>query len=284
MIVEIKETSEILEFIWRVSQDKTKNSYPKFQSKDDLEKTIERANKSVTQKIIGCYQHNILKGISIFFWEKDDIVAQTIVFMIEDEYAIHANEIIEYIKKELPGYKLLIGVPFDNVSAHTYFNALNVKCIESSYDMRLRHRSCSDYEVQQQIEHLKPTEFVEYAEFHDRFANEFEMYWTSERLKEHINKFRIHVYRNKGKINGSILVMKYNAGAEVFGLFLEKGLENKGLEIELIQFMLESLYEECSDIKEIVYFIHEKEKSELEAALEAGFEIQDTYKCYKYEL
>ena len=32
MIVEIKETSVILEFIWRISQDKTKNSYPKFQS------------------------------------------------------------------------------------------------------------------------------------------------------------------------------------------------------------------------------------------------------------
>lgn len=113
---------------------------------------------------------------------------------------------------------------------------------------------------------MKPTEFVEYANFHDRFANEFEMYWTSERLKEHINKFRIYVYRNNGRINGSILVMKYNEGAEVFGLFLEKELKNKGLEIELLQFMLKSLYEEYTDIKEIVYFIHENEKSELEAA------------------
>ncbi len=48
--------------------------------------------------------------------------------------------------------------------------------------------------------------------------------------------------------------------------------------------MLKSLYEEYSDIKEIVYFIREKERNELEAALEAEFEIQDTYKCYKYEL
>lgn len=284
MIEEIKDTSEILEFIWRISQDKTKNSYPKFQSRDDLERTIECANKSDMQKIIGCYQQDILKGVTIFFWEKDDIVAQTIVFMIEDEYSINANEMIGYIKKELPYYKLLIGVPFDNVLANTYFETLNVKCIESSYDTRLKYTTRFDYEVQQQIEPLNVIEFTEYADFHDRFADEFDMYWTSERLKEHINKFRIYVYRNNGKVNGSILVMKYNEGAEVFGLFIDKELKNQGLERELIRFMLKSLYEEYSDIKEIVYFIHEKEKSELEAALEVGFEIQDTYKCYRYEL
>lgn len=284
MIVEIKETSVILEFIWRISQDKTKNSYPKFQSKDDLKQTIERANKSDTQKVIGCFQHNKLKGVSIYSWEKNDIDAQTIVFMIEDEYVFIANEIIDYIKKELPGYKLLIGVPFENVSANTYFRTLRVKCIESCYDTRLRQRSCCDYEVHQQIEPLNLPEIAEYAVFHNRFENKFEMYWTSERLKEHANKFRIYIYRNNGKINGSILVKKYNEGAEVFGLFLDKESKNQGLERELIRYMLKSLYEEYSDIKEIVYFIREKERNELEAALEAEFEIQDTYKCYKYEL
>lgn len=281
MIIEIKDKSEILEYMWNLSQDNTKNSYPKKHSKDELEQSIEAAIISDTYKVIGCYHDNILKGASIYFWIEENKYAQTTFFLIDNDFSLVANEIIDYIKKQLPAYELFIGVPFDNVNASNYFEMMNIKCIASSIDTRLKHKPNIIGEVREQIDSLDLEAFDEYAIFHDRFAYKLEMYWTSDRVKESMNQFRIFVYRDSNKIGGSIFVKKYLGGAEVFGLFLDEEFKNKGLERELLQFMLSSIYKEYEDIKEVVYFIDETETQELEVALAIGFEISDTYRCYK---
>lgn len=281
MIIEIKDKSEILEYTWRVSQENTKNSYPKKHSKDELEQEIEAAITSDTYKVIGCYHDNILKGASIYFWIEENKYAQTTLFLIDNDFSHVANEIIDYIKKKLPGCELIIGVPFDNVNASKYFEMMNIKCIESSIDTRLKHKPNMIGEVRAQIDSLDLEAFDEYAIFHDRFAQKLEMYWTSDRVKERMNLFRIFIYREFNKIRGSIFVKKYHEGAEVFGLFIDEEFKNKGLERELLQFMLSAIYKEYEDIKEVVYFIDESETQELEVALTIGFEISDTYRCYK---
>ncbi|MEG2289359.1 MAG: hypothetical protein RR891_10400 [Clostridium sp.] len=284
MIKEIKDINEILEFTWCISRDNTKNSYTKRTSKDQLIKDLEFAIKSDTRKVISCYENNILKGACVYYWLKEDKYAQTTVFMIDSNFNIIADEIIKYIGAELPGYELFIGFPFDNVNATEYFKERNIKCIESSFDTRLKTENYIEKDIEEEVETVDLETFDEYAIFHDEYAKKLEMYWTSDRLKEHINEFKIYVYRCEGKIRGSIFVRKYTKSAEIFGLFLDENFNNKGIESDLIQHTLKSIYKEYEPIEEVTYFIDEESKDELNIALGTGFKINDTYRCCKCEL
>jgi hypothetical protein len=72
--------------------------------------------------------------------------------------------------------------------------------------------------------------------------------------------------------------------SEVVGLFIYEGFENNGGESILINGMLNQLYNEFGVIKEILFFIDEDCNNELDAALQAGFEIKDRYRCCRYNL
>lgn len=279
MIKEISDINEVLDFVWKLSQDNRKASYHKINSRIQLIEKLDHAIKSHTQRLIACYKNHVLKGVCLYFWIDKEKYAQTTVFVIDTDYNIVADEIIGQIQKELIGYELLIGVPFDNINANRYFECKNIECIEASYDTRLKSKNYICNNVKENIESIDLNSFDEYSSFHAEYAGD--MYWTSGRLKENIDDFRIFVYRYEGKISGSIFVKKYAEGAEVFGLFLHNNFKDKGIDSDLIHYMLKSLYAEYDDIREVVYFIDETDKEELNTAINIGFKINDTYRCYK---
>lgn len=281
MIKIINHTEDILDFAWELCQDDLFASYHRVSSIKELKDAIEKAIYRENERIIACYQNEVLCGICIYFWKSGENYAQTIQFLIKEDYNRTADLLLDYISRNLTGYELLIGVPATNINANQYFRSKNIICIESSIDTRMYILASPISQIHANIEKVAAHSFEEYATFHDKYAIPLEMYYSSKNLLKDFARFRIFAYRRNGEILGSIFVKASKHISEVFGLFLDEQVKNSGVEGLLISGMLIYLYSELGSVEEIVYFINEACGDELNIALAAGFEIKDHYRCYK---
>jgi len=106
----------------------------------------------------------------------------------------------------------------------------------------------------------------------------------SKNLKRELERFRILALRKADRTYGSIFakIFAKTNSAEIFGLFSEG--ENLGEKDALISHLLVQLYNEFGSLEEIIFFIDEEDSAELSLALNAGFEVNDRYRCYRCAL
>lgn len=279
MIKTIHRVDEVIDFVWELSQSGLHASYPRDKSIKKVKEKIEKAISKDNENIIACYHQNILCGVCIYFWKSDEKYAETTEFLIKEDYDKIAEEFIGYISKQLAGYELFIGVPFTNKDANRYFNEKNIECIESSIDTRLYNLKSHINQKLDCIEEITKNNFEEYAAFHDRYA--LGAYYNSKNLKKDIELFRIFVFKQDEVIHASIFAKASRDMSEVYGLFIDDEYKNKGIEGILINEILFQLYNEFGTVDEVIFFINEDCTIELNAALAAGFEIKDKYRCYK---
>jgi len=283
MIKTIYKFEEIIDFAWELSQNDLYASYPRRKSMNDIKKNIKRAIRSENRNIVACYQKDVLSGVCVYYWEYDEKYASTEIFLIREDYEQIAEELIDYISKQLPEYELLIGVPLSNKDANQFFKKKNIECIDASFDTRLYNLKIHSTQRHNCIEKITESDFKDYAIFHDKHAIPLGMYYNSKNLQKDIDRFRVFVFRQNEGIHGSIFVKALldPKEKEVFGLFVDEEYKNNGIENILINEMLMQLYNEFGTLKEIVYFIDEDCTDELDSALAAGFKIKDKYRCYK---
>lgn len=91
----------------------------------------------------------------------------------------------------------------------------------------------------------------------------------------------IFTFKENEVIYASVFVKIIIVIAEIYGLFIDDDYKNKSIDSILIDEVLMQLYNELGTLKEVVYFIDEDSTQELNSALDAGFNINDTYRCYK---
>lgn len=281
MIKTIYRLEEVMDFAWELSQNDLYASYPRINSIEEIKKELERAINLEERNIIAYYHQNVLCGVCAYFWECDEKYAQTVVFLIRGDYDQIADEFISHISKQLPGYELFIGVPFTNKNANEYFMRKNVELVESSIVAALYNLESHGNESHNQVERITNSNFEEYATFHDKYAMPSGMYYNSKNLQKDIDYFRIFAFIQDEAIRGSIFTKASKDMADVVGLFVDKEYENKGIGSILINETLMQLYNEFGSLREFLYFIDEDSLNELNAALNAGFEIKEKYRCYK---
>ena len=281
MIKTIYRLEEVIDFAWELSKNNLYASYPRTNSIGKLKEGLEKALNLENRNIIACYQQDVLCGVCTYFWIPDEKYIQTSAFLIRGDYDKIADEFISHISKQLPGYELLIGVPFTNKKANEYFIKKDIEQIDSSIVTTLYNLKSHGNESHVHVERITNSNFEEYAVFHDKHAIPLEMYCNSKNLQKDIDKFRIFAFRQDGAIRGSIFTRILKDEADVVGLFVDKEYENKGIGSILINETLMQLYNEFGSIKEILYFIDENCNDELNVVLDAGFEIKEKYRCYK---
>lgn len=283
MIKTIYKFEEVIDFVWELSQNNLHASYPRRKSMNDIKENIKRAIHSDNRNIVACYQEDVLSGVCVYYWEYDEKYSSTEIFLIRENYEQIAEELIDYLSKQLPGYELLIGVPLSNKDANQFFRKKNIECISSSIDTRLYNLEPCMNEKHDHVEKITESDFKEYTIFHDKHAIPLEMYYNSKNLQKDIDLFQVFVFRQNEEIHGSIFVKALldPKEKEVFGLFVDEEYKDNGIESILINEMLMQLYDEFGTLKEIAYFIDEDCPNELNSALAAGFEIKDKYRCYK---
>src|SRR5699024_9194468 len=104
---------------------------------EELKEVLEKAINLENRNIIAFYHQDILYGVCFYFWISDEKYAQTLGFLIREDYDQVADKFISYISKQLPGYELFIGVPFTNKNSNEYFKKRNIECIENSIVTRI---------------------------------------------------------------------------------------------------------------------------------------------------
>ncbi len=281
MIKIINKVEEILDFEWNLSQEDFYASYPRKKSLEQIKRELEKSINEDEKCVVAYHKDNELCGVCCYFWNQGEKYAQTTLFLIKDYYEDIAEELISYVSTQLPGYELFIGFPDTNENAKKYFEGKNIQCIEASIVTKLYNLMSDIREKHPSVERITESNFDEYAIFHDKHAIPLEMYYNSQNLKKDINRFRVFTLREQGKIHGSIFVKAGKDMSEVFGLFIDKEYKNNHFISILINEMLRELYNEFGTVKEIIYFIDEDSTEELNAALSAGFEIIERYRCYK---
>jgi GNAT superfamily N-acetyltransferase len=189
--------------------------------------------------------------------------------------------LIGYIRNQLSGYELFIGVPFSNENANQYFSKKNIECIEASIVTNLYNLKAHSNQKHACVDKITKDNFEEYAVFHDKHAVPSGGYWNSKNLKKDMDRFQIFVFRKDEAIHASIFTKTGKELSDVIGLFVDEEYKNKGIESILINEMLMQLYNAFGEIKEILFFIDENCTDELNIALAAGFEIKEKYRCYK---
>ena len=89
------------------------------------------------------------------------------------------------------------------------------------------------------------------------------------------------MFKDDGNIHASIFIKAIREIAEVYGLFIDKAYQHRNIQKRLIKAALSNLDIESTGISEIICFVDEDNVEEIEAALALGFEVVDTYRCYK---
>lgn len=281
MIKTIQRIDEVMDFAWKLSSNNLQASYPRINSIEELKIDIEKAINLENRNIIAYYDGDVLCGVCFYFWISDEKYAQTAGFLIKGDYDQIADEFISYIGKQLPEYKLFIGVPFSNKNASEYFRKKNIGCIDDSIVTRINNLEPHTNQEYDCIEEINKDNFKEYAEFHDKHAIPAGIYYNSRNLQQKIECFRTFAFRQAGEVHGSIFAKADKEISDVIALFIDEEYKNMGIESMLINEMLRRLYNEFGSIKEVLYFIDEDAEDELKFALNAGFEIKEKYRLYK---
>lgn len=284
MIKEIRNIDEIIDWTWDVYNQEGKSSYHKIMSRDDLINTLKRGVESSIRSIIACYKDGKLNALSLYHYIEDKKYLQTEIFVIDEKYNSTADEIIEYLREKFKGYEVLIGVPFDNVRATEYFNDRGIKCIEASYDMRLKKEEFIEKKYNEKIIRIDEKNFSEFAEFYDGFAIPEEMFWNSEAIKKDMTNSEMYACIHDERIIGCTYSKGYEGSAEIFAMFIDEKFRNSSVEGAILDYTVKNLFKRYIDAEIIVYFIYDDSEYEYKTSLGAGFKIFDTYKCFKIKL
>ncbi|MGL4737421.1 MAG: hypothetical protein ACRCW2_08220 [Cellulosilyticaceae bacterium] len=286
MIKSIDESmiGQVIDFTWPICQRCDLTSYPIKKSKLDLETSLIQALKHPDDQVLGCFKEDRLIGSINLFVELKENYLRVITYIAEDFEAV-MEQLVSWLKEEYPAFKVHFCYPKENTTAIQYFETRRYECIEASHDLRLTVQE-TPYRSKEQthITRLTKDEFEAYADFHNRHAGE-EMYWNSKRLYEAFDSWYIYLYTQKATIQGSIMMCKAGADAiEVFGLFVEETMDQTDVAREILDYAIHQVMHEEQAVKQVIFFVEEKDRICNDVARQIGFEDLGGYCCYAIDL
>lgn len=281
MLKSIENVEEVLDFVYRLNMDDRYRGYAKKRTLEECISNLRQGVESNNSEVLACYREDEIKGVCVYYWDKDNNYAQTNNLVIEDDYKSIADEIFSYMEEKLKGYELLSPHIDSNIEVNKYMKESGWKCIDDLLMTRIFNTEEPKGEIDTHIEIVTQENFEEYGQFHDKHAIPLEMFYTSKNIKKALERFRVLQYRDKGKIVASIFTRVDGDIAEIFGAFCDDDCRGRGIESELVKGTLKDLYREYGSIKELLYFPDFDSKDDVDAALSNGFKNIGRSLCYK---
>jgi ribosomal protein S18 acetylase RimI-like enzyme len=103
-------------------------------------------------------------------------------------------------------------------------------------------------------------------------------------LNNSIDNFEILTFKDENRIQASIFANKGKDLTDIVGLFIDERSKQKGIENILINELFYQISEQYGEIREVLYFVEEENKGELEIALDEGFQIKEEYNCFEKKM
>lgn len=283
MIIEVKEEllDEVMLFSWRFASQQETSSFPKFKEFDQLKKVFLRSFQSQEDKVLACIENEELVGVLNLQVKKEDLYLQALggIFAKQDFNEV-AKQFIQYLKAQYPNFKMYFGYPTENIEAITFLEKSEAELIEACLTMEIKKEDFVHISPKYEVKMLSNERYEEYAAFHDyHYPN---IYWNSQRIFEHLDRWNIYVAIEHEKIIGSIFIRINQIDSEIFGISSDEAYKNQSLELDLLSVSLKDCF--LKNIERLLFFVNEEDQNQIDATLEVGFKQIDTYRCYKLKL
>lgn len=274
----INEINDAVELTWRLCNNAIGRSYLLFQSLADIETEYRlRINKEASA-LLGYYKGEELIGVLCYFYQPKELYLQTTSLVAKEDYQTVISSFLTHINKNHSGYEVYIGVTPEYTPAIDELKSFGYRQIEASSDMRLRKKSFLPKIISDNIvERIDKANFHEYLDFHKaHFEN---IYWNAKRLQEKLDDWYIFVRKEDGKISGGIFMTVNHNYAEIFGMAMINSSDTINA-VGLLSKAIAEVLIENSEIDDVIFFVDDKDKINLAASIECGFQTHSKYCCY----
>lgn len=274
---------QYIDFSYSLAMDLSKSAFPIYtdgvKDKVCFYEVAQRGIKRERHEILLFEKDNVVEGWIHYYYLEEDKYLGVNTILIRNGYADALKELFTYWKDKFTGYSWNLYLPEENQEALSFMKEQGYADQGQEYVNVLLFE---DYEVQQESENVVGVRQENFELFHTVHSQfEADMYWTSERIENHMKDWEIFAYEEDGKCLGTVYYNgKGEADLEIFGIDIVDGCErNRVIENLLISCLNHA---KRSSAKSMYFFNEDVFAQEL--AVKVGFKCKTVAHYFSEEL
>lgn len=281
--LEKKDFDQYAEFAYGLALDMTKSGYPTYadgiKTKNDFIARAREAFSRDGEEILLFERDGEVTGWIHYYHLPDDHYLGTASFCMAEGMSEAITEFIAFARENFSGSELYLGFPKENIEAVEALNACGFKCIEESYNNALNFEQYMQQPESSDVIPITRENFQLFADIHSQYDDD--MYWTSQRILNAIDGWRIFTFLREGKAAGAIYsrIFEDKTMSEIFGVDFPDGIYDSKVYRELLTAVLND--DKRRGTKHMVFFCDEESQSD---ALACGFHCVGEYVCFQKKL
>ena len=281
--LEEREFDRYVEFAYRLALDMTKSGYPTYadgiKTKEDFVSRSREAFSREGEGILLFERGGKTAGWIHYYHLPEDRYLDTNSFCVAEGMGEALAEFMGFARERFPGSELYLGFPKENREAVTALEALGFDRIEESYNDVVDFAHYTPQPENADLIPITRDNFRLFAELHAQ--HEADMYWTSQRLLNALDTWRIFALVRKGEAAGAIYSRLYEDVelSEIFGVDFPEGVYDGEVYRALLTAALNG--EKSRGAKHMVFFNDAQAQAD---ALACGFRCVGEYVCFKTEV
>lgn len=281
--LERQDFDRYVEFAYELALDMTKSGYPTYadgiKTKNDFIARAQKAFSREGEEILLFERGGKVTGWIHYYYLSDDHYLGTSSFCMDEGMREALAEFIAFAREHFPVSELYLGFPKENIEAVEALNAYGFECIEESYNNALNFEHYMQQPESSDVIPITREDFKLFADIHSQYDDE--MYWTSQRILNAIDSWRIFVLLREGKAAGAIYsrIFEDKTMSEIFGVDFPDGIYDSRVYRELLTAVLND--EKRRGTKHMVFFCDEESQPD---ALTCGFHCVGEYVCFQTKL
>ncbi len=277
--MEASEFEKIAEFTYELSQDLSKTSFPVYtdgvKTKADFMNRSRQGMEKANEEILLYVKEGTVEGWVHYFTIPSAKYIVMCNMSIRSGYAAAFAELLEYWKREYPGYLWSIYFPEENQEIAAFMKDHHYE--EKSHEI-VDVLVFQNYETKEESGHVVEIDqhnFSAFREIHQQY--EQGMYWTSDRIEEALDHWAIYAYQEDGRCIGALYYNgKGSRNLEIFGIDVLPEAKRSDVVREL---MISALNGAKAHGASSMYFFNDQDTHEI--AESVGFHCVTTAHYYE---
>lgn len=263
---------------YELALDPSKSGYPTYtdgiKTKEDFINSAQKAFSSKESGILTFSDRKPFEGWIQYYYIPEDNYLSTSAFCVSGSVKAALKEFISFAENNFKGYDLYLGFPKENAQAADYLSQSGFKCIEDDYNNSFFFKEYTPLPQSNAVKIITRKLFEDFSTLHDSQTDDT-MYWTSERMLETFDRWKIYGYYRDNVLLGAVYFTDQKLMLEIFGFDFRDGLFDE----EIYKDLLTVVLNEGKKIgaENMTYFC---EKECQTATEKLGFRLVGEYLCF----
>lgn len=274
--VKTEELHALAEAFWPLTQDLTRSTYPTYtdgiKTRHDFVHQLCRAADGDWGEVLLHLRSGQINGLLLIDQVDEQHVSLQVCLTRACQHEC-LRETLAYISGKHPGKTLWIGFAPENRELLDFVTQQGFELQDSSINWTLHLATWPEQEVPTCVHRVTEEN---YGQFRSLWTDQ-EMYWTAERIREHLDRWRLFVYRDGERPCGAAACMDEGLMLEIFGFQYAAGYDQTVHQA----LMTACLCDAKGRAQHLTYFSSEEEAPVMKAL---GFQRVSDYLCYEKRL